>query len=136
MEKEEVWVTKSNPIDWGRRPEESDRWFQSKEEFLNDFDHSEFKQMIVIRKCNGELKFRNFLKSITLDDPQIEIQGKDAFKMAHDSLKRTLDDREINIEIKKRKCCKCICKQEYRSKGEDKIIKLFSEEALRKRSTG
>jgi hypothetical protein len=112
-----VWVTKLNPMKWDGKPYEK-RWFTSEEDLERNFKYGRFDQMIVFRHCGGELSFKDYLREIILDDPQLEVAESqiDYYSMAFGALRLAMAEGGIEAEISKRECGQyCRCVRRYQS---------------------
>lgn len=112
-----VWMTKLNPTKWVGKQHEQ-KWFISAEDLKSNFKYGDFGQMVVFRHCGGELPFKNYLREIILDDPDLKSRKSniDYYSMAFGALRLAITDGRINVEIKKRQCPKnCKCLEYYKS---------------------
>lgn len=115
-----VWVTKLNPTKWAGQTYEQ-RWFTSEEDMERNFVYGRFDQMIVFRHSGGELYFKDYLREIILDDPQLEVPEPhiDYYSMAYGALRLAMTEGGIDAEISKRECRKyCRCVRRYQSNTE------------------
>ena len=104
-----VWVTKSNPWYWRGVPDER-RWFQSTEELVAGFDVNAFCEMFVFRDCNGQLDFGDYLRQITIDAPDLQIDGTNVFDISRQLIVDAMNDADANVPIVPRNCrdgCRC-----------------------------
>jgi len=88
-------------------------------QFTPDFAvKGRFDQIIVFRHSGGELPFKDFLKEIILDDPEItrKKDGLDYFSMSYGALLLSMTEGGIDVPIRKRSCKKkCSCLEDYRN---------------------
>lgn len=104
-----AWITKVNPIYWDQI-DDSQRWFQAREELDAYFDTWEFCHQLVFRGCAGVLPLKGFLKRIVLDDPQ----GDAYFQTAERVLKAAMKEGGLHVPIERHNCRdRCSCLREY-----------------------
>lgn len=120
-----IWVTKCNPTKWSGKPDK-ERWFQGKDDLSEHFVKGRFDQMIVLRHCGGELPFGKHLKKIILDDPGVKTEeGVDLYSQAVGALRLAMQDAEISVPIKRRKCSEeCTC-QAYWGEEDERLFTMF-----------
>lgn len=115
-----VWVTKLNPTKWAGKSR-AERWFSSGEDLKSNFVRGRFDQAIVFRHCGGELPFKDYLKEIILDDPQIETKRDevDYYSMAFGALRLSMTEGRLDVPIRKRDCSeKCTCVADYHASAQ------------------
>ncbi|XZF15874.1 hypothetical protein ACTHGU_07035 [Chitinophagaceae bacterium MMS25-I14] len=110
----DIWVTKENPSYWAGS-KNSARWFQDLDELDEGFVKGRFNQMIVFRHCGGELLFKNCLKKIILDNPNMRNDDNVyLYAMAYGALRSAMADTGLNIPIERRNCrSQCSCRDSY-----------------------
>ncbi|MET0066651.1 MAG: hypothetical protein ABW076_09955 [Candidatus Thiodiazotropha sp.] len=99
-----VWVTRSNPAEWGPHTHQERKWFSSALDLEHYFSPSSPDHMAVFRHCGGKLPIQGYLKRILLDDPQLEIRsrGLDCFSLAYGGLQLAMTDGGFDVPIVRR----------------------------------
>ncbi len=101
-----VWVTRSNPSDWGPQTHQERKWFSSAIDLEHYFSPTSPDHMAVFRHCGGKLPIQGYLSRILLDDPGLEIrsQGIDCYSMAYGALKLAMSDGGFDVPIVRYGC--------------------------------
>ena len=120
-----IWVTKLNPTKWAGK-QDSQRWFQNKNDLEQNFVKGRFDQMLVLRHCGGALPFGKHLKEIILDDPQRKTKSDvDFYSMAVGALRLAMQDAKIDVPISRRKCANgCACEEDWVD-DDEKLFQMF-----------
>lgn len=121
----QVSITKKNPQYWNDSMRLDDKYFISVEEIEDDFKYAEFGQMLTIRNTNETLYFSTDLEKIILDNPKRNIAGEDAYSIAYNALKKSMEKKELNLHIEERKCINCGCLTTYEDMYDRNIKKYF-----------
>jgi hypothetical protein len=123
-----VWVTRSNPAEWGPQTHQERKWFSSAIELEHYFAPASPDHLAVFRHCGGKLPIQGYLKRILLDDPGLEIraQGIDCYSMAYGALKLAMSDGGFDVPIVRRACeAKPDSREGYRT-DDDTLLERFS----------
>ncbi len=101
-----VWVTRSNPSEWGPQTHQERKWFSSAIDLEHYFSPTSSDHLAVFRHCGGKLPIQGYLKRILLDDPELELrsQGVDCYSMAYGALKLAMTDGGFDVPIVRRTC--------------------------------
>ncbi|MET0028429.1 MAG: hypothetical protein ABW101_12395 [Candidatus Thiodiazotropha sp.] len=123
-----VWVTRSNPAEWGPQTHQERKWFSSAVDLEHYFSPASSDHLAVFRHCGGKLPIQGYLKRILLDDPGLEIrtQGVDCFSMAYGALKLAMSDGGFNVPIVRRDCEAQRASGEEYDADEDTLMARFS----------
>jgi hypothetical protein len=109
-----VSVAKSNPIYWQDGQPDSERWFQSTDEFANNLKFGDFEKMLVILTESKRLDFPNRKVAIILDDPHRAVSSEvDAHGQAKELLMAAATQGNVDVSIFSRICrdsCSCVTK--------------------------
>jgi len=110
-----VSVTRRNPSAW-RGLGQDERWFKSTDDLEANFQRGDFNQMLVLRESEGALRFRDFLTSIVLDDPQLtDSTGRNLYDLASGALAAAIEVSRLNLTVERRVCDeRCECRLRYR----------------------
>lgn len=122
-----LWVTKSNPQNWTHETPFPDRYFQTIEEFSENYTHGNFNKMFVLRHVGGVIRLNEYLNEIILDDPSRELNGIRLYDQAVGALKAAsiiggIDD----ITINRRNCPPlCACQTGFSQMQPQTLSKFF-----------
>jgi hypothetical protein len=110
-----VWITKNNPSQWNENTQFAEKYYQSAQEFRENFRYGNFDKLIVLRGVGGVLRLDQFLTRIVVDCPEREIEGNRAFDHTIGALRASAIAGGIpEINIAKRECSVgCQCRTQY-----------------------
>jgi hypothetical protein len=63
-----IWVSKSNPIDWDDSTPVQNRWFSSIEELDKHYQPTNFGHHLVVRNVGGSIRLNPYLKALIVDN--------------------------------------------------------------------
>ncbi|ASA54629.1 hypothetical protein [Vibrio gazogenes] len=111
----EIWVTKDNPIHWGRHSKPEENYFRSVKQLAKEWDNYDIqRKMFTVRKPAKPILF-DYLDEIILDNPKVKINDdvslrKESRKALKKATKRNSQLREI---LTWRECGHCFCQDNY-----------------------
>lgn len=130
----EIWITKSNPIDWAEKLRESDRYYTNVAQYAADWGgENSQRRMITVRKPHSPALFPS-LEEIILDTSAgkvyegYEFEAIDTASIAAHALKSATEThRGLRSMITLRACnAKCYCAENYSREIDDsELAKLF-----------
>lgn len=122
-----LWITKKNPQNWKETDTNSDRYFDSVEDFRQNYKFGDFEKIFVLRHIGGVLRLKPYLQKILLDNPRLSFNGIDIYSQAVGALKATARIGGIeNIIIEQRGCQEaCNCINQYETMRPETLSKFF-----------
>lgn len=123
---ERISITRDNPINWVENQSLNERYIQNVNELDKLYQYGSYKEMITLRECEF-LPFGTYIKKIVVDDPNISIDGTDAYTQAIGALEGAANKDKLDIKkvLVKRQCNNCYCRQNYLQMSNDEFCKLF-----------
>ena len=122
-----VWITKSNPLHWDADTAYSERYFESVEEFDQNFSYGDFNKHFVLRCVGGFLPLSPFLNQIMIDNPQREFNGECAYEQAVMTLQAAVAGELAAVDIVEHPCQPgCQCSAKYSEMSSTVFNKFFS----------
>lgn len=112
-----VWITRNNPSQWNDASTLEQKYYQSTQEFRDNFRHGNFDKLLVLRGVGGVLRLDPFLSRIVVDCTERETEGIRAFDHAVGALRASAIAGGIpEVDIVKRDCpLECQCRTQYMS---------------------
>lgn len=109
--KNDIGITKENPIHWTSCMSEKERYFSSYEEAKENFLKNSFGQHVTIRNCSTPISL-DCVEEIIIDNPG---KGREEYlEQAINAICDALQRQGLLIKVSKRNCPKdCRCKAKY-----------------------
>jgi hypothetical protein len=122
-----LWVTKNNPQHWTQETPFAERYYQSVEEFSENYAYGDFYKMFVLRHVGGVIRLNEYLNEIILDDSGRELGGIRLYDQAVGALKSaSIIGGMPDININRRTCqAYCSCQNNYNQMQPETLRKFF-----------
>ncbi|MFZ2161983.1 MAG: hypothetical protein WAW02_07195 [Sideroxyarcus sp.] len=123
-----VWITRSNPSGWNQNITFEEKYFQSINEFSDNFEFGNFDKLFVLRNAGGVIRLNNYLQRIALDPTNRSIAGVRAYDQAVGALKASaIAGGVANLQIVTHPCrTGCNCQTQYENMTEAVFEKFFN----------
>lgn len=114
----QVDAVKLDPVAWTGCHTDSDKYYQSEDEFSNTYTLGRLSTMFALRLAAGRLLLKPYLKEIIVDDPQTYSEAGQATYML--ALNRLSDAMRIGglhqVGLRRRQCkAGCLCVPFYQA---------------------
>ena len=111
-------ITRRNPVHWSDGQSPKDRYFETSEEFAQNFSFGDFDKHFTFRTKDGKIPLAAHIDHIQLDDPQGSLGDQNVFKNAMAALTAAAKIGQINVTIRKRECrMGCTCLGTYKAEA-------------------
>ncbi len=129
-----ICITKNNPWYW-KTSLENNNYFSSVDEYKTIFDESYNestiqRKMLTIRGEDYILQFSKYLKTVLLDNPNINIDGINLYDNAFNIIINALINNGYEKNLLQERQCPypgCYCKYNYKNYwDEEKLIEFFA----------
>jgi len=122
-----LWITKDNPQNWTADTPHNDRYYQSIDEFREEYRYGNFNKMFVLRHVGGVIRLNKYLDRINLDNPKRKEDTVYLYDQAVGALKASAISGGLRNIQKARHLCKagCSCVEEYQNMREETVKKFF-----------
>lgn len=127
-----ICITKNNPIYWDEFMCESDKYYCSVKEYIDEYEDNKRERciqqkMFTIHNTHKRIPLKKYLTKIILDNPRVLIDDVSLYKEAKQRLLISLEKSGFNEDIlETRVCSNCFCHQNYLNQIEvDELEKLF-----------
>lgn len=127
-----LWITRKNPQDWSVNDSLTDRYFTSVAELKKGYQLGDFGTMLVLRHVGGVIRLRPYLRSILVDDPNLEWRhsknnATDVYSMVVGALRASSRESGlVDMPIQRHGCRdSCRCKQQYNKMRDETFAQIF-----------
>lgn len=127
-----ICITKNNPIYWTDNMCDTDKYYSSVKEYIDEFEnnlsHGCIQQkMFTVHNTCKRIPFKKYLVKILLDNPKVKINNINLFEEAKNNLITSLESSGFDKSIlKTRTCLNCFCHQNYLNQIDvDELNRLF-----------
>lgn len=127
-----ICITKDNPVNWRKTIPEKNRYYDSVQEYADEFDNNLrgkkiHSKMLTIRGTHKKIPFDKYLLKISLDNPLVDLNGINLYGEARGNIFSALKKAGLSKSLlETRTCSNCFCHDNYLNKVEpEDLEKLF-----------